>query len=59
MYSLFFSLICLLAGAIGTWEKDGRIVYQTAQTVSKPFAKWHNCTAPQVTVHRIAPRHMV
>ena len=33
-------------------------VYQTAKiakTAPKLLAKWHNRTAPQVTVHRTAP----
>ena len=32
-----------------------RGVHQTTQTTKiapKPLAKWHNCTAPQVIVHR-------
>ena len=29
------------------------------QTAPKPPAKWHNHTAPQVTMHHTAPHRMV
>ena len=32
---------------------------QTTKTAPKPLAKWHNRTAPQVIVHRIASYRMV